>query len=258
MTTSTRTSEETRAQLLQLSQDLGVESRRLAILGEGNTSARIGDDTFWVKASGSQLSNLDENGVVECRFAPLLDLIADKSASDERVETELLNCRVDENSCKPSVEAMFHADLLSLPGVNFVGHAHPIAVNAILCSPRAQQFAQNRLFPDEIVCCGEASALVPYCDPGLKLAQNIRGEVARFMAEYSALPRVVLLRNHGVITLGATPQAVLAAMLMCVKAAEIFIDACALGEPQFLSKEEIARISGRKDEHHRQKMLGLN
>ena len=255
--TSTRTSAETRAQLLQLSHELGVESRRLAILGEGNTSARIDDETFWVKASGSQLSNLDENGVVECRFAPLLDLIADESSSDERVETELLACRVDKNGRKPSVEAMFHADLLSLPNVHFVGHAHPIAVNAILCSPRAQQFAENRLFPDEIVCCGEASALVPYCDPGLALAQNIRSEVARFMAEYSALPRIVLLRNHGVITLGASPQAVFAAMLMCVKAAEIFAGACALGEPQFLSKSDIARIAGRKDEHHRQKMLGL-
>lgn len=258
MTTSTRSSEETRALLLQLSHEMGVESRKLAILGEGNTSARIGDDTFWVKASGSQLSNLDENGVVECRFAPLLNLINDESASDERVETALLACRVDDTSRKPSVEAMFHADLLSLPNVNFVGHAHPIAVNAILCSPRAQQFAQNRLFPDEIVCCGEASALVPYCDPGLKLAQNIQAEIARFMAEYSAPPRVTLLQNHGVITLGASPQAVLAAMLMCVKAAEIFAGACALGEPQFLSKDDIARISGRKDEHHRQKMLGLN
>jgi rhamnose utilization protein RhaD (predicted bifunctional aldolase and dehydrogenase) len=93
----------------------------MSILGEGNTSARIGDDTFWVKASGSQLSNLDENGVVECRFAPLLDLIADESSSDERVDSELLACRVDENGRKPSVEAMFHADLLQLPNVNFVG-----------------------------------------------------------------------------------------------------------------------------------------
>lgn len=256
MTSNTR-SDDVRAQLLQLSRELGVEARRLAILGEGNTSARIGDETFWVKASGSQLSNLDESGVVECRFAPLLDLIANDNVDDERVERELLACRVDENGKKPSVEAMFHADLLGLPDVHFVGHAHPIAVNAILCSSRAAQFAQGRSFPDEIVCCGEASVLVPYCDPGLALAQNIRRRVADFRAEYEAVPRVILLQNHGVITLGATPQAVLAAMLMCVKAAEIFAGACALGEPQGLSRYEVARISGRKDEHHRQKVLGL-
>ena len=42
--------------LLTLSHELGREERRLAILGEGNTSARSGKETFLVKASGSNLS----------------------------------------------------------------------------------------------------------------------------------------------------------------------------------------------------------
>ena len=41
--------------LIALSRELGREDRRLAILGEGNTSADNGDGTFWIKASGSQL-----------------------------------------------------------------------------------------------------------------------------------------------------------------------------------------------------------
>ena len=40
----------------------------LAILGEGNTSARCTDDTFLVKASGTCLGTLSKDDVVECRF----------------------------------------------------------------------------------------------------------------------------------------------------------------------------------------------
>jgi hypothetical protein len=35
----------------------------------------------------------------------------------------------------------FHAYLLSLPDINFVGHTHATYINQILCSPRAADFA---------------------------------------------------------------------------------------------------------------------
>lgn len=56
------------AALLKLSHDLGREERDLAILGEGNTSCRVDEDTFLVKASGSSLANLQENQLVLCRW----------------------------------------------------------------------------------------------------------------------------------------------------------------------------------------------
>ena len=69
---------------------------------------------------------------------------------------------------------------------------------------------------------------------------------------------MILLENHGLIALGGTPDAVLAATLMAVKAAEIFAGAAAIsGEPQFLTPEQVERIAGRPDEHYRQKALGL-
>ena len=139
--------------------------------------------------------------------------------------------------------------------MEFVGHTHPIAVNALLCSRWARTFARRRLFPDEIVCCGEASVFVPYTDPGLKLPQAIRRETTRFVEKRGVSPRVILLENHGVISLGGTPQAVLAATLMADKAARIF--AAAGTTPSFLSPAQVARIAGRPDEHHRRKMLGL-
>jgi rhamnose utilization protein RhaD (predicted bifunctional aldolase and dehydrogenase) len=155
------------------------------------------------------------------------------------------------------VEAVFHAWLLTLPGVKYVGHAHATTVNQILCSPRARDFAVNRMFPDEIVCCSSASVLVPYTDPGLKLAQTIRHETEAFIQKHSYQPRVILIQNHGTITIGATWQAVLTAMLMAEKAAKIFVGAAVLGGPVFFSKANIERIAGRPDEAYRQRALKM-
>jgi hypothetical protein len=41
------------AQLVELSNHLGNPANDYCILGEGNTSARADEGTFWVKASGT-------------------------------------------------------------------------------------------------------------------------------------------------------------------------------------------------------------
>lgn len=246
-----------KSSLLALSHELGAEHRQLAILGEGNTSAKLSGDSFLVKASGSSLGTLGEDDLVECRSAPLLALLGRDDLTDQQIEDELFACRVDSSGKKPSVEALFHAYLLSLPGINFVGHTHSIAVNQILCSPRAAEFAEKRLFPDEIVCCGPASVFIPYTDPGLKLSQVIQKGCETFIAQYGSNPRVILLENHGLITLGTTPAAVTAAMSMADKAARIFTGAATLGGPQFLTPQQVHRIANRIDEHYRQRALKL-
>jgi rhamnose utilization protein RhaD (predicted bifunctional aldolase and dehydrogenase) len=246
------------ARILELSHQLGREDRKLAILGEGNTSARISADTFVVKASGSNLATLSPAGVTECRFDGLMKLILTKSISDESIDAALFASRTDASAKKPSVEAIFHAYLLTLPGIDFVGHTHPVTVNQLLCSKHASMFAKRRIFPDEIVCCGAESVFVPYADPGLKLAQSIRTAVASYLKRLGQAPRVILLENHGLIALGSTPEAVLAATLMAAKAAEIFVGAAAVGgTPRFLTASQVARIAGRADEHYRQKALGI-
>jgi rhamnose utilization protein RhaD (predicted bifunctional aldolase and dehydrogenase) len=244
--------------LLTLSHQLGREERRLAILGEGNTSMRHDAETFTVKASGSNLATLTAAGTATCRFDRLIPLLGAESMADAAVDAALFGARVSPDARKPSVEALFHAYLLTLPGVNFVGHTHPVAVNQILCSFHARAFATRRLFPDEVVCCGVASVLVPYTDPGLKLAQAIQAATAEYIRRLARAPRLILLQNHGLIALGATPEAVLAATLMADKAAAIFAGAAAFGAaPRFLTAAQVERIAGRPDEHYRQKALGL-
>ena len=243
--------------LLTLSHEIGREDRGLAILGEGNTSVCLSDETFAVKASGTCLGTLKEEDTVECRFAALLPLLEKQSMTDKEIDDALLASRVNPNAKKPSVEAVFHAWLLTLPGIKFVGHAHATAVNQILCSPRARDFAVNRMFPDEIVCCSVASVLVPYTDPGLKLAQAIRTETEAYIKNIGRQPRIILMQNHGAIALGASWQAVLTAMLMAEKAAKVFVGAAALGGPVFFTKENVDRIAGRPDEAYRQKALKM-
>lgn len=249
--------EEKRRALLTLSHHLGAEHRHLAILGEGNTSAQLSDHSFLVKASGSSLATLREEDAVECRFDALLPLLDLTSATYEAIDETLLACRMHRGAKKPSIEALFHAWLLSLPDIGFVGHTHPVAVNAILCSPLAEAFATRRMCPDEIVCCGPASVFVPYCDPGLALAQEIRDRTNAFIEAHGTLPRVILLQNHGIIAIASTAAGVEAATYMTVKAALIFAGAIPLGGPVCLSPEQIDRIANRSDEHYRQKALNL-
>jgi rhamnose utilization protein RhaD (predicted bifunctional aldolase and dehydrogenase) len=247
------------ASLLRLSHDLGREDRGLAMLGEGNTSCRLDADTFLVKASGSSLANLQETQLVACRFAALLPLLDAGPMTDVEVEQALLKSRVDLAQPKPSVEAFFHAYFLSLPGIDVVGHTHPVGVNSILCSGQAAslKFASERRFPDEIVCCGAKSVLVPYIDPGTILAQKIRDVTNAFISAENRPPKLVLLQNHGLIALGSTTGSVLAATLMAEKAAQIFLGSAALGAATGLTPQNVTRIDSRPDEHYRQKMLKI-
>jgi len=249
--------ESRRQKLLAFSRELGREDRGLAILGEGNTSARLDDDVLLVKASGSRLATLEEQDLVLCHSKVILDLLDRTHVGDAEIDEALLASRLDPSAKKPSIESLFHAYLLTLSNIEYVGHTHGRSVNQVLCSPRAREFAEHRMSPDEVVYCGVASVFVAYREIGLSLAQAIRRETLSFVAKYERLPKVILLENHGIITLGPTPEAATAAMLMAEKAAAIWVGAAALGGPKFLSAEQVKRIAGRPDEAYRQRLLEI-
>jgi rhamnose utilization protein RhaD (predicted bifunctional aldolase and dehydrogenase) len=245
-----------RQDLLKLSHELGRPEHKLAILAEGNTSAIVDDETFIVKASGCQLETMRGEQFVQARFQDILKIM-DAGLSDDETTAALQNAQVDVTALKPSVEATFHAWLLKQDGVKCVGHTHPIAVCRILCSGRAAEFANKRMFPDEIVCCGLKSLLIDYVDPGTELAVAIRAGWVAFVNDNGFTPRVILLRNHGLIAVGASAGSVLATTLMAVKAAEVFVGAIAMGKIVFMAEKEVQRIHTRADEHYRQKLLKL-
>lgn len=244
-------------QLINLSHHLGSPEREYAILGEGNTSARIDESTFWVKASGSELRTIDANGFVKIRFDRCNEILAQKELDDDQVKKALETSRFDPNdSRRPSVETFLHALALQLDGVHYVGHTHPIAVNAILCSRQAQEAVSGRLFPDEIVVCGPAPVFVPYTDPGLPLAKAVSNSIQRYLDEQGIVPKVILMQNHGFIALGKSPAEVENITAMYVKTCRVLLGTYSLGGPNFLTTENVERIHKRPDEIFRRKILG--
>jgi rhamnose utilization protein RhaD (predicted bifunctional aldolase and dehydrogenase) len=244
------------SELIALTRYLGEPAREYVILGEGNTSARVDDETYWVKASGSSMLNIGPCGLVLTRFEPVLAMLEAGELSDDEIKANLVQAKADPDAPgHPSIEALMHALCLSLPGVRFVGHTHPTAVNAILCSVRAEEATAAPVFPDEIVVCGPASAFVPYSDPGIPLARAVWKSLTDFSEDHGMPPKRVFIRNHGLIALGGSPTEVKNITAMAVKVARIILGTYALGGPRFMTAGDIERIHTRPDEHRRRAKL---
>ena len=240
------------SELIAMSHFLGDPANDFAILGEGNTSARIDDETFYVKGSGTELRTMEPDHFVKVRFDTLLELLDAQDVTDDLVKDTFAAASVDADWQRPSTEALMHAILLSMDDVNFVGHTHPTAVNIITCSQQGEQLVKGRLFPDEIVCCGPALVWVPYTDPGVPLARKVKAQVEAFIDKEGLRPKVIVMQNHGLIALGATTAEVQNATLMMCKTARILTGTYAgLGGPHYLPQEQVDRILTRPDEKYR-------
>ena len=228
--------------LVASSRELGRPEAGYVILGEGNTSLIRDAQAFWVKASGGHLRTADATAFVAVRFAPLLELL-DSPEQDVAPEQRAFDAAVCAGTGRPSSEAALHALALSLGGARAAAHTHPTALMGILCSPYARRAAEGRLFPDEVLVCGRASAFVPYTQPGLPLARAFRTALHEFHEQWGEPPRVVLLENHGLLTLGQDPAETVRITAVCVKAAHVLRDSLVLGGPRFLSSEAVEQLA---------------
>ena len=247
-------------ELLWLSHELGSPNRSWAVLGEGNASCHCDSDSFFVKASGTQLRMLTEDQVVRVDKSKIMTALCDSRPMSDLEIKELLNgATLSPKNIVPSVETLLHAYLLSLPNVTFVGHTHITPIISIVSTRKGWDYlcSGRRLFPDEIVVCGIAPCCVPYADPGLPLARQLVKSVEAFVQTYATHPKTIYLQNHGVIALGASAAEVLNVSVMAEKGAQVLLGALSIGSVQPLTSEQSWRIAERPDEHHRQKMLGL-
>ncbi len=243
--------------LVTMSRNLGDPANDYVILGEGNTSAKIDEETFWVKASGTELRTIGPEGFVQVYFDRVLAMLDGSDLSDEEVKQGLLEAKVDRQAKgHPSVETVLHAICLKLAGVNFVGHTHPTAINILTCSAVFETAISGRLFPDEIVVCGPAPVVVPYVDPGIPLAREIFQRINAYIDIYGEWPKTILMQNHGFVALAPTAQQVENITAMAVKAARVLAGTYALGGPHFMRPEAVNRIYTRPDEKYRQRIMG--
>jgi rhamnose utilization protein RhaD (predicted bifunctional aldolase and dehydrogenase) len=249
------------AALVALSHQLGDPAADLAILGEGNTSADLGDGSFLVKASGMSLGAVRPDSFARLDRAEVLRVIED-STLDEHDQAALAarmrGAAAGDAGPKPSIETMLHALAIELGGARFAGHTHPTAVNALLCSDRAAELVAGHLFPDQVVVCGRHALLVPYAEPGLPLGRAVRDGLRAHLDRHGRPPKLIYLGNHGIVALGQTAGEVRQITAMSVKAARILSAVLAVGRPAYLPVESADRLDARPDEIHRRRMLAGN
>lgn len=240
-------------ELVALTRHLGEPTRNYVILGEGNTSARIDDDAYWVKASGLPLDGIEPGGFTRVRTRAILDLIDGPDLDDADIKAALAAAKLDASDRHPSIETLVHALAIRLCGAVFVGHTHPVALNAVLCSRGAREALSGHLFPETALYLGPHPLIVPYADPGVPLARAVKAELGAHLDRYGVPPRVFFLLNHGLFALGATATEVRNVTAMAVKYAAVLTGTYALGGPRFMTATEVDRICTRPDEIVRRK-----
>ena len=177
------------SELLNISDFYG-SNKDYVIAGGGNTSYK--DEQFiWIKASGTPLAGLTEEGLVVLSREKL-KVIARKTYPDDPVDREnevkedLFKAMPDPGKGKrPSVETSLH-DII---GYKFVVHLHPTLINGLLCSRNARNIT-TRLFGDKVL-------FVPYTDPGYILFKQLESDISQYRERTGGDPHIIFLENHG-------------------------------------------------------------
>lgn len=210
--------------------NLSKQVSKYCIGMEGNVSEKT-ERGLIIKASGSRLNELSHSDLVEF---------------------DMKGNQLSNFSKKGSMELSFHIYLMGFENINYVSHTHPINTLKILCSNKSDLFASNRIFPDQVVFNGKKSCLVPYAKPGEDLTKMITTCVNSFIENEGYFPKVILLKNHGIITCGETIDECVMSTEICEKSAEIFSD---VDNIIFLSEDEVNDLVEDKNEKYRQELL---
>jgi rhamnose utilization protein RhaD (predicted bifunctional aldolase and dehydrogenase) len=245
------------ADLAALSREIGHSDRDLVVLAEGNTSAKLPDGTFLVKASGFRLELAEESAFVRMRLEPLIAAVLASGVCD--VDSVFRSAQVNADGPRASIETFLHAVALGLGGATWVVHTHPTVVTGLLCSKLGRDLLlSGPIFPDEAVVCGSPPLYVPYAEPGLHLARAVAHELERFMDAHGRPPLVVYLENHGLVALGASAMEAIAVTTMAVKAARVRLVAFNAGGLHQLDAASISAVVNRQDEIERRAHLVEN
>ena len=222
---------------------MGRLERGLVSYNEGTASARLEGDHFLVTASSCVLATLTPADLVECSAARILALLDMPLFDSSELDLTLMQARVSETAKRPSLTAAFHSLMLQYEGVNFAAYCSPPACVQVLCSPMAEAFAEQRLFPEQVIQCGVQSVYVPYADLGSTLAREVRSRVTLQQRRTSrGVPKLVVIQNTGIIAMGPTVESVLATLLTAEKSAQVFMGSAVLGGPTFLKPGQSQRL----------------
>ncbi|MBN1813699.1 MAG: class II aldolase/adducin family protein [Anaerolineae bacterium] len=222
------------SELIAMTRELGEPARDYVIQGEGNTSARIDENTFWIKASGADPGHANAQSFLRVRLSDVLEIVDQPAVTEQEVRARLAAAKLDPDvPGTPSIETATHALCLSLGEAIFVGHTHPTPLNAILCARDAEAAFVGSAYGHETLVCGKP-LFVPYAPIGQPLARVVREGLHAYKDQHGQPPRVILLQNHGLVALGRTPDEVLYITALMVKTARILLGTRAWGGPHFI------------------------
>jgi len=167
------------------------------LAGGGNTSLKE-QGILYVKASGSAMAVIEEDGFVKMDQAKLDAVWSagypdDPEEREDRALADLMDARLPGEDARPSVETLLH----SLIPFRYVVHTHPALVNAVTCARGGEQAVRELL--------GERALWIPVVNPGYILAKTIRDALDARLAADRTFPDYIVLQNHGVFTGGETP-----------------------------------------------------
>ena len=204
-------------QLIELSHYYGG-NKDFILAGGGNTSFKD-KDHLWIKASGTNLKDIAEEG-----FAKLdrnkLQQISIKEYSkttterEEEVKQDLYNSLTQESRGKrPSVETSLHNAI----NYSFIVHTHPTLVNGLMCSRKAKEITEE-LF-------GKDALFIEYTDPGYTLFKKVEKRIKEYQDTYHQEPKILFLENHGVFVSSDDPNEIKSLYDMIMQRIQSKIDA---------------------------------
>ena len=159
--------------------------------GGGNTSVKSSvktllgnlEDIIYVKGSGKDMGNIEEDGFPALEMKNLLKMRNLLKLDDFQMVNYQRKFMLDTTFPNASVETLLHAFLPH----KFVDHSHSNAILALIDQPNPENFCK-KVF-------GEEMGIVPYIMPGFELAKK-----AAEVYEKNTKVKGLILLNHGIFT----------------------------------------------------------
>ena len=178
----------------------------------GNVSARE-DDTVWISPAGFSLLDAGEGD-----YAGVSLQTGEVVHGKERPSSEIV-MHLGIYRCRPDINAIVHAHPLTAKGLTAAGHT------------------LKAMFPEYYAYLGHNVPHLPYTKPtSSELADQVE-EAARAEDCFG-----IILGNHGTLTMGATVQEAYFRTVVIEEQAIVQHTALQVGEPRFLTPEELAEI----------------
>ncbi|MGL4388796.1 MAG: class II aldolase/adducin family protein [Brevinema sp.] len=171
-------------QLITFSQS--VASDVSAIQGAGGNTSIKDNDTLYVKASGTLLSEMsDTKGWAKLNLQQWQN---DFKSFNSSIEDEFV--AINTNNTTVGGRASIETGLHALLPHKYVLHTHSVYANIFLCGGETQKLIKHINERENVEC-----VVIPACAPGLQLTNHLARELQNID---NTKPIIVLLENHGI------------------------------------------------------------